>query len=539
MSAVSTADTLSEKKYDYFMRMVSPDRYQAEAIISLIRHFGWTYFSLLYSQGSYGVGGMERLVTLAKDTGVCIAYSLKLRSDTSDENNNDIIKALRRNSAARVVVLFANAPEAKKVLEAAHRGKSHGEFIWITSDGLSSLSSVSRITDIVQGAFMVSMYSVSHPYFDKYFTSLNPSTNPKNPWFRKFWELQFDCTFSDMNETQKCIGNETIGLNNGYKQDKRVSLFVDAVETLARGLHNLLEKKCPEAFGDHVLMKNCITGESLMDRLLKTNFSGTIGNVAFDSNGDLFGKYVVNHVKYSNITGYILEPVAVWSKEDGIVVNNSLISWNLRGKGKGKSDVVPESVCSKPCARGQIYLKQELPCCWTCHTCGENEITDLNYTTCVACTEGTWPSKYRLNCVRIEPEYLTFPQTFAIALVVLAVIGILSCIGTFSVWIMHRKDKLIKASCQELSLLILSGLFLSFLTSVSYLFPPGNASCIISRVGFHISFTITYAPLLLRTCRIYRIFELSRRNAQMPALIGNKIQVLVSMIVIVFQVFCL
>ena len=85
MSAVSTVDTLSEKKYNYFMRMVSPDMYQAEAIISLIRHFGWTYISLLYSQGSYGVGGMERLVMLAKDASVCIAYSFKLRSDTSDE----------------------------------------------------------------------------------------------------------------------------------------------------------------------------------------------------------------------------------------------------------------------------------------------------------------------------------------------------------------------------------------------------------------------------------------------------------------------
>ena len=233
------------------------------------------------------------------------------------------MKALRRNSAARVVVLFANAPEAKKILEAAHRAKSHGEFIWITSDGLSSLSSVSQIADIVRGAFMVSMHSVTHPYFDEYFTSRNPSNNRKNPWFRKFWELHFDCTFSDMNETQKCTGNETIGSDNGYKQDKRVSLFVDAVETLARGLHNLLERKCPKAFSDNILMKNCITGKSLMDSLLKVNFSGTVGNVAFDSNGDLFGKYVVNHVKYNNITGYLLEPVAVWSKDDGIVVNNS------------------------------------------------------------------------------------------------------------------------------------------------------------------------------------------------------------------------
>ena len=462
-----------------------------------------------------------------------------MSSDTSDKDNDDIIKELRVNNAAKIVILFANAPEAKKVLEAAHRARTQGEFVWITSDGLSSLSSVSQIAEIVRGAFMVSMYSVFHPSFDDYFTNLSPLNYPSNPWFRTFWELNFDCSFSDKNGTEKCKGNETIGSSSKYKQDKRVSLFVDAVETLARGLHNLIESNCPEAFNNKTLLKICITGEQLRNSLLKVNFSGTIGNVAFDGNGDLFGKYVVNHVKYSNRTGYVLEPVALWSKEDGIMVNNSLINWNLNGNQRDKADVVPDSVCSKPCSRGQIYLRQELPCCWTCHTCRENEIADLNYTSCVTCNEGTWPSKYRLLCVKIQPEYLAFPQTFAIALVVLAVMGLLACIGTLSMWIIHRKDRLIKASSQELSLLILSGLFLSFLTSMSYLSPPTKASCRISRVGFHISFTITYAPLLLKTCRIYRIFELSRRNAQIPVLIGNKVQVFISLAVIMFQVYTL
>ena len=54
ISAVSSADDLSNKaKYPFFSRMVSPDHNQAEAIVSLLEEFEWTYFSAVYSQGKF------------------------------------------------------------------------------------------------------------------------------------------------------------------------------------------------------------------------------------------------------------------------------------------------------------------------------------------------------------------------------------------------------------------------------------------------------------------------------------------------------
>ncbi len=76
ISAVSTADQLSDvNKYPYFMRMVLPDQNQAETIVSLLRYFNWSYISALYSQGSYGYGGINRVKDLARLRGICIAYT--------------------------------------------------------------------------------------------------------------------------------------------------------------------------------------------------------------------------------------------------------------------------------------------------------------------------------------------------------------------------------------------------------------------------------------------------------------------------------
>ncbi len=53
--------------------MVSPDMYQAETIVSLIRHFGWNYISVLYSDGSYGLAVMQRILKLMEEFDICVA----------------------------------------------------------------------------------------------------------------------------------------------------------------------------------------------------------------------------------------------------------------------------------------------------------------------------------------------------------------------------------------------------------------------------------------------------------------------------------
>lgn len=50
----ATSITLSNNDlYPYFLRVVSPDSQQAQALADLVEAFGWKYVSTLHSEGGY------------------------------------------------------------------------------------------------------------------------------------------------------------------------------------------------------------------------------------------------------------------------------------------------------------------------------------------------------------------------------------------------------------------------------------------------------------------------------------------------------
>ena len=60
-----------------------------------------------------------------------------------------------------------------------------------------------------------------------------------------------------------------------------------------------------------------------------------------------------------------------------------------------------------------------------------------------------------------------------------------------------------------------------------YVCEPTLVSCIVMSAGFHLSFTSTYAPLLVKTNRTYRIFSSARKSAGRPPLVSSKAQVMI------------
>ncbi|CAB4067611.1 Metabotropic glutamate receptor 3,Metabotropic glutamate receptor 8,Metabotropic glutamate receptor 5,Metabotropic glutamate receptor 4,Metabotropic glutamate receptor,Probable metabotropic glutamate receptor mgl-1,Metabotropic glutamate receptor 7,Metabotropic glutamate receptor 6,Metabotropic glutamate receptor 2 [Lepeophtheirus salmonis] len=64
----------------------------------------------------------------------------------------------------------------------------------------------------------------------------------------------------------------------------------------------------------------------------------------------------------------------------------------------------PESICSQPCKSGEMKKNTDTGCCWTCHSCGEYEVLDVNDDTrCTTCVLGTKPNLFNTVCVPI-PE---------------------------------------------------------------------------------------------------------------------------------------
>ena len=69
-----------------------------------------------------------------------------------------------------------------------------------------------------------------------------------------------------------------------------------------------------------------------------------------------------------------------------------------------------------------------------------------------------------------------------------------------------------------------------------YVFEPTLVSCIVMSAGFHLSFTSTYAPLLVKTNRTYRIFSSAGKSAGRPPFVSSKAQVMIATCITSIQV---
>lgn len=107
VGAVSTSESLSNKdKYSYFMRVVPSDKYQAQVIIDILLRHNWTYVSAVNSEGGYGEIGMRAVFDLARENGICIAYSRQLRKARGNIEYVETVQQLAKKKHARVVVMF-------------------------------------------------------------------------------------------------------------------------------------------------------------------------------------------------------------------------------------------------------------------------------------------------------------------------------------------------------------------------------------------------------------------------------------------------
>ena len=68
ISYASTGIELSDKsRFSYFSRVVPPDSYQAQAMVDIVRAFGWKYVATVADEGNYGEEGIEKFEQLAKN----------------------------------------------------------------------------------------------------------------------------------------------------------------------------------------------------------------------------------------------------------------------------------------------------------------------------------------------------------------------------------------------------------------------------------------------------------------------------------------
>ena len=492
-STFATSDELSSSVHSYFVRMSPSNKDESEAILDILAHFNWTYFALLYSDDNYGRNGAKYIEQGTHERGLCIGVSEMIYEDHSQDRLQNVFDKLEEDGKVRAVVIFGYG-----YILASVKRSLYGRFVWIGSEGLSYASH-----DVMDdGTLYISFPEGRDENFDRYM-STRTANQTQNIYFRDYIRNQHNCTWDEQTcNDDKCIQfchafeNKTLG-----DVDPDCYKTLDATRAMVHGLHNLIRTKCPDAFQNSSLLDKCIKGPDYRSAILNVSFNGTNGLVSF--NDDILGEYVIKQFSaYHNET----VQVGTWSpSKHGLELNPELIHWTAFNN--GPSDQVPVSVCSIPCPVRSYYIPKELSCCWKCSPCHDNEIV-VNKTSCEQCPLNTWPDEEEaLVCERIPPTYLLWDNPISITLVTLTCVSLTLTIAV-SVSLIHaRNKKLVKASSRELMVIILVGVLLELLTVFPVLARPTPWSCVMVQSGFFISVSLVYAPLLMKTQRVYRIFK--------------------------------
>lgn len=534
ISYASTAPELSDNtRYDFFSRVVPPDTYQAQAMVDIVKAMQWNYVSTVASEGNYGESGVDAFIQRSReDGGLCISQSLKIPREPKLNEFDKIIRRLSENPNARVVIIFANEDDIRRLLQAAKKANQTGHFIWVGSDSWGSkISPILNQEEMAEGAVTILPKRQSIKGFDRYFTSRTLENNRRNIWFAEFWENNFQCKLSRHavkkgSGIKKCNNHERIGKDSSYEQEGKVQFVIDAVYSMAHALHNMHRDLCPGKVGLCSKM-DTINGTLLLKYIRDVNFTGIAGTpVVFNVNGDAPGRYEIYQYQIANDT-MEYKIIGHWTDQLHLDINE--MQW------PGGTQDIPSSICSQPCRAGQRKKTVKgIPCCWHCENCDGYQYQADTYT-CKMCRFDLRPNENHTGCVPIPIVKLEWSSPWAVIPVLIAVLGIMATLFVVATFVRYNDTPIVKASGRELSYVLLTGIFLCYATTFLMISAPDVFICSLRRIFLGLGMSISYAALLTKTNRIYRIFEQGKMSVSAPRFISPASQLVITFTLISVQ----
>ncbi|XP_008317587.1 metabotropic glutamate receptor 7-like [Cynoglossus semilaevis] len=534
ISYASTAPELSDdRRYDFFSRVVPPDSFQAQAMVDIIRALGWSYVSTVASEGSYGEKGIEAFTQLCKEAGgICLAQSIKIPHNPRLEDYDKAVQQLLESQHSRAVVTFAGEEDIRGLLNATKRANQVGHFLWIGSDSWGAKSGpVDRLEDVAVGAVTILPKRSAIKGFDEYFTGLTLENNRRNVWFAEFWEENFDCRLLSSSKredsSRKCTGQERIGVHSKYEQEGKVQFVIDAVYAMAHALHHMHKDLCPDHLGICPQMESA-EGKVLLKYIRNINFNGSANtSVMFNKDGDAPGRYDLFQFQMTNSSTPEYKVVGQWVET--LQLRMDELQWP-----DGQQDA-PPSMCSLPCKTGERKKRVKgTPCCWHCELCDGYQY-QYDETSCRLCAYNMRPSSNRTSCQSIPVVKLEWHSPWAIIPVFLAMLGIVATIFVIATFVHHNDTPIVRASGRELSYVLLTGIFLCYIITFLMIAKPDVAVCAFRRIFLGLGMCISYAALLTKTNRIYRIFEQGKQMVTAPRFISPTSQIAITSSLICVQ----
>uniref|UniRef100_A0A673MLQ8 Receptor ligand binding region domain-containing protein n=1 Tax=Sinocyclocheilus rhinocerous TaxID=307959 RepID=A0A673MLQ8_9TELE len=240
------------KKYPSFFRTIPSDAFQVRAMVQILRHFGWIWVGLLYSNDDYGIYAAQSFHQEMQLFGHCVAFS-EIVPNVNNPIDIQHIMGVIQASTARVLVVFSPSslliPLMEEVLLQNMTGRK-----WIASESwaTSPMFRTPRFQPFLGGTLAIAIRRGEIQGLQDFLLRLRPNTDQINNMLRIFWENMFGCSFEaeskekDGEQVKKvCTGQKYLSVTNTPYTDVsglRASYNVyKAVYALAHALHDLMQ----------------------------------------------------------------------------------------------------------------------------------------------------------------------------------------------------------------------------------------------------------------------------------------------------------
>lgn len=269
-------------------------------------------------------------------------------------------------------------------------------------------------------------------------------------------------------------------------------------------------------------------GKILLKYIRNTSFNGSAGtSVVFNKNGDAPGRYDLYQFQMTNSSTPEYKIVGQWV--ENLQLRLEELQWP-----DGEQEV-PISVCSLPCKTGERKKRVKgMPCCWHCELCDGYQY-QYDETSCRLCAYNMRPNPNRTACQPIPIVKLEWHSPWAIIPVFLAMLGIIATIFVMATFVRYNDTPIVRASGRELSYVLLTGIFLCYIITFLMIAKPDVAVCAFRRIFLGLGMCISYAALLTKTNRIYRIFEQGKQTVTAPRFISPTSQIAITSSLICVQ----
>ncbi|XP_015281620.1 PREDICTED: vomeronasal type-2 receptor 26-like [Gekko japonicus] len=188
--------------------------------------------------------------------------------------------------------------------------------------------------------------------------------------------------------------------------------------------------------------------------------------------------------------------------------------------------VPPSSLCNENCHPGYSKKKQEGKpfCCYDCILCPDGKIsnqTDMD--DCFKCPEDQYPNQNQDQCLHKRLNFLSYYETLGITLCVLACGLALITAWTLRIFIKHQHTPIVKANNRGLSYILLTSLFLCFLSALLFIIHPGTVICPLRQVAFGLIFSVAVSCVLAKTMTVVVAYMATKPGSSMRKWVGKRL----------------